>query len=239
MISIASIDILWIILACIGSYLLGSIPFPVLLGRLIKGMDIREQNTKNPGGFNAVRSFGVAIGLPIMFLEFLKGTVTIVFIDKIFALEHFVAVDGSNFVHSFMCILGPTLCVLGHNYNIWLKFEGGQGLGVFMGTLFYVNPLILTFYLIFFLLMVGLAKMKTRTVGTIVVILCIIPGVLLSLSPPWVSISLFWKISYLIPVFPTQGLLIASMDIALLIKLFQNIVFGSKIGQENVLETRD
>ena len=234
-----SIDILWIILACIGSYLIGSIPFPVLLGRLIKGMDIRERNTKNPGGFNAVRSFGLAIGLPILFLEFLKGTVAIVLIDKIFALDHFVAGDGSNFAHTFMCILGPALCVLGHNYNIWLNFNGGQGLGVFMGTLFYVNPLILTIYLFLFVFMVGLAKMNSRIVGTIVVILCIIPGVLLSLIPPWVSISLFWKISNIVSIFPTQGLLIASMDIALLIKLFHNIVIGSNIGQGNVLETRE
>ncbi|NHJ84574.1 MAG: glycerol-3-phosphate acyltransferase [Asgard group archaeon] len=235
----ALLDILWISLACIGSYLLGSIPFPVFLGKMIKGMDIRERNTKNPGGFNAVRSFGVAIGLPIMFLEFLKGTATILLIDKIFSLDHFVAGDGSNFVHTFMCIVGPFLCVIGHNYNIWLKFSGGQGLGVFMGAVFYVNPLIMTIYLLIFVLLVGMLKMSARKVGIIAVILCIIPGLFLPLMPPWSTLSIFWQLNYAVAIFPTQALIIASMDIALLIKLFQNLIFGSKIGQENVLETRE
>ncbi|MBN1328688.1 MAG: glycerol-3-phosphate acyltransferase [Candidatus Heimdallarchaeota archaeon] len=237
-IAMALLDILWIGLACIGSYLLGSIPFPVILGKLFKGMDIREKNTKNPGGFNAVRTFGLKIGFPIMFLEFFKGSITIILIDKIFALDYFIAGDGSNFAHSFMCILGPALCVLGHNYNVWLKFKGGQGLGVFMGTIFYVNPLILSLYLFLFILMIGLFKMKTRSVGIIIVILCIIPGLFLPLSPPWANISLFWTIGSPAFIFPIQTLLIVSMDIALLIKLFHNLFVGSNVGQEKVLETR-
>ncbi|NHK30980.1 MAG: glycerol-3-phosphate acyltransferase [Asgard group archaeon] len=232
-----AIDILWIILACIGSYLIGSIPFSVWIGKLAKGADIREHQTRNPGGFNAVRTFGYAIGLPIMFLDFFKGTLTILVIDQVFSMKYFQAGDGSNFYHTFMSILGSTLCVLGHIYPIWLKFNGGQGMGVFMGVLFYLNPLIMTFYLLAFTVFVGALKLRPRVVGITVVIVCAFIALFLPLSPPWSTIRTDWLIGSIDFIYLLPSLILAAMDLALLVKHFQNLIFGSKVIQDKGLET--
>ena len=78
----ALINILWVVLACLGAFLLGSIPFSVLIGVLATGKDLRQYNIGNPGGFNSLLTYGPAIGLPIIFLDILKGTVSIILIDQ-------------------------------------------------------------------------------------------------------------------------------------------------------------
>ena len=110
----ALINILWATIAGISAYLVGSIPFSLWVGRLAKGVDLREHNTGNPGGFNALRTFGPKLGFPILFLDELKGVITIALIDHLFSLQYFVESDGSNITHTIMCIIGPALCILGH-----------------------------------------------------------------------------------------------------------------------------
>jgi glycerol-3-phosphate acyltransferase PlsY len=185
-----AINILWIVLACIGSYLLGSIPFSVWIGKLAKGVDLRKHGVKNPGGMNAVMTYGHAIGLPIMLLDFFKGTLTIILIDQIFSLNHFVAVDGSNVWYSIMVILGPMLCILGHNYPFWLKFEGGQGLGVFMGVMLYLNPILFTFYSLGMIFIMVVVKMNLRYGTLLVIIVDIIFSLFIPIHPPWSHLEL-------------------------------------------------
>ena len=69
-----AIYIVCVILACLVGYLLGSLPFSVWIGTLATGIDLREHGVKNPGGMNAAATYGLKIGLPIIFLDFLKGT---------------------------------------------------------------------------------------------------------------------------------------------------------------------
>ena len=123
----AAIDILWLLLAFVGSYLIGSMPSSVWFGKILKGKDVREHHTKNPGGMNAVRTFGLAFGLFILFLDIFKGALTIALLDHLFSLDHFVAMDGSNIWHTLACIIGPGLCVLGHNYSIFMLGRDKEG----------------------------------------------------------------------------------------------------------------
>ncbi len=232
MIEMAAIDILWIILACIGSYLLGSIPTSVWLGQLVKGKDLRDYNTGNPGAMNAVRTFGITFGYIVLLLDCFKGTLAIALIDHIFSLKHFIALDGSNIYHTFMCILGPGLCVIGHNYPIWLKFNGGQGLGVFVGTLFYFNPLVMIAYSIFFMFLTLAFKMPVRYIGTIVVLLCIPVALILPIGPPWSNILMDWVIGANGFLHLTSGLIVLSLDIALLIRLLESVKKKIPIGRE-------
>jgi len=196
----ASLNILWLVLACLGSYLLGSIPFSVWIGKLLKGIDLREHNIKNPGGMNAVMTFGRAIGLAIMLLDFGKGALLIGLIDHIFSLENFYAIDGSNIWYTLAVILGPMFGILGHNYPVWLKFKGGQGLGVFMGAIWYLNPLLFTFYAVGVICIVLFIKMNVRYGTMIVILLDIVLSLFIPLTPPWVNIHLnefIWSPSFL------------------------------------------
>lgn len=181
----AAINILWIVLACIGSYLFGSIPFSVWIGKLATGTDLRDKHVKNPGGMNAVLTYGIKIGLPILLLDFFKGTASIALLDHVFALDYFIAPDGSNIWHSLATILGSMCCIAGHNYPVWLKFEGGQGLGVYMGTIWYLNPIVFVFYSVAMILVMVYLRLNLR-IGTMFVLFgCIILIMFIQINPPW------------------------------------------------------
>ena len=225
------VDIIWIIVGCIGSYLLGSIPTAYWLGYIFKGKDIREHNTGNVGGMNAVRTFGFTFGIIVLFIDLFKGSLTIALIDHLYSLEHFELSYGYNYIHTIMCLLGPTCAVLGHIYPVWLKFDGGQGLGVFMGVLMYVNPLVLWFYFFGFIFLTLVFKLPVRYVGTIVVLLCVPVAFFMPLGPPWGNILMDLALGAGGFFHLTQGLIVAAMDFALLSRLLENIIKGSSQGE--------
>ncbi len=74
-------EVLWLILALLGSFLSGSIPYAVIIGRLATGKDLREFNIGNPRGFNAVMTYGLPIGISVIFIDILKGFIPIALID--------------------------------------------------------------------------------------------------------------------------------------------------------------
>jgi len=196
----ASLNILWLVLACLVSYFLGSIPFSVWIGKLVGSVDLRKHNIKNPGGMNAVMTYGRAIGLTIMLLDFAKGAVLIGLIDHLFSLANFVAPDGSNIWYTLAVILGPMFGILGHNYPVWLKFKGGQGLGVFMGAIWYLNPLLFTFYAVGVIFIVAVVKMNVRYGTMVVILLDIVLSLFMPIFPPWVNIHLnefLWSPSFM------------------------------------------
>ena len=232
----AAIDILWLILACIGAYLIGAIPFSVWMGILVKGEDVRKHHTKNPGGMNAVRTFGLSFGLIVLFLDIFKGALTIALADHLFSMQHFVASDGSNIWHSLACIICPGLCILGHNYSIFLGLEGGQGLAVFMGTLAYAQPLTLMFYIFGFIFLTTVVKLNVRTVSIVVVLSCVVVSMFLPIGPPWNNLLLDLAFGPNNFLHLTAGLLIFSMDIGLLSKLIENMVKKTAMGKKRGTE---
>ncbi|MFW9923944.1 MAG: glycerol-3-phosphate acyltransferase [Candidatus Thorarchaeota archaeon] len=232
----AAINILWISLACIGSYLVGSIPFSVWIGKLALGKDVRNYGTQNPGGFNALRTFGPKIGFPILFLDQFKGIITIALMDHIFNLPYFESGNGFNYYHLIMCCVGPFICIMGHNYSIWLKFKGGQGMGIMMGVFFYVNPILLLFFLSVYAILYAGLKVPTRTTGMIVSPLCIPAALFLPIGPPWANILMVWTVGT--PDFPfvAQGLVIAVTIISFLLKKAIDTIIGVEVIVEKVLE---
>jgi len=230
-------QIIILIFVCIVGYLLGSIPFTVWIGKLATGKDLRDYHSQNPGGFNAVRTYGFNLGVLLLFLDQLKGVVSILIADQLFSQDFFI-VNGTGFnpYHTLACILTPTLCVLGHNYPLWLKFRGGQGMGVYMGVLMYSNPLLLLIFFLFHTIFYVGLKMPTRRAGTIAIILSVFPAFFLPLSPPWTQILSDWTAGGATKfLFLTQGLMITGMVLAMLLKRLQNFLFGTNIKQETFL----
>src|SRR6187402_1595093 len=104
----------------VGSYLLGSIPFGYLAGRL-RGIDIRKVGSGNVGATNVVRVLGKRYGYPVFALDVLKG-LGAVKISMVMSGQHLewnsLEISG---------ILAATSSVLGHVFPCWLKFNGGKG----------------------------------------------------------------------------------------------------------------
>ncbi len=207
-------EVLWLILALLGSFLSGSIPYSVIIGRLAKGKDLREYNIGNPGGFNAVMTYGLPIGLTVMFIDILKGFIPIALID--WGFSNLYGID--SIYYQLAVILGPALCILGHNHSPFLKFKGGRGSAVFVGTLFWVNPLVLIIYFLPFGVMIGVLKVPTR-VSTVLAAIFYLPAALfMPIAPIWsldmldtLAFTEANPIFYLVPFLIALGMWLAQL----------------------------
>ena len=119
----------------IGSYLLGSIPFGYLAGK-IAGIDIRKVGSGNIGATNVVRALGKRYGYTVFALDFLKGfgAVTISMSLVTDTRPEWISAE-------IIGIFAAVASVIGHSYPLWLKFRGGKGVATFVGALFGLVPL--------------------------------------------------------------------------------------------------
>lgn len=123
------------ILFLIVAYLVGSIPFGYLAGRLCS-IDLREHGSHNIGATNAVRVLGVKRGLPVFFCDFLKGYVPLLW------MVHHQGGDVAWMAPAQMAwVLGTMFAlVLGHTFTCFLHFRGGKGVATTVGCLFAFSP---------------------------------------------------------------------------------------------------
>jgi acyl phosphate:glycerol-3-phosphate acyltransferase len=119
----------------VGSYLLGSIPFGYLAGRLV-GIDIRQAGSGNVGATNVVRVLGKRYGYPVFALDFLKGFGAV-------KISMLIAPGWPPEWNSpeIFGILAAMSSVLGHLYPPWLKFKGGKGVATSAGALLALTPI--------------------------------------------------------------------------------------------------
>ena len=106
------------------SYLMGSIPFGLLLTKIFLKKDIREIGSGNIGATNVLRTGNKTIGYITLILDILKAVTPVIYV-KIFYQD-------------FLYI--SSLCAfLGHVFPVWLKFKGGKGVATYVGILFAIN----------------------------------------------------------------------------------------------------
>jgi acyl phosphate:glycerol-3-phosphate acyltransferase len=117
-----------------GSYLLGSIPFGYLAGRLVR-IDIRQAGSGNVGATNVLRVLGKRYGYPVFALDVLKGFGAV----KISMLMAPGRPPEWNSPEIFG-ILAAMSSVLGHLYSPWLRFSGGKGVATSAGALLALTP---------------------------------------------------------------------------------------------------
>lgn len=127
-----------VVLACLGAYLVGSIPFGLLVASA-KGVDIREVGSGNIGATNITRNLGWKLGALVGVLDFTKSFVPIMLARLFFA-------------HSGQVLLISIMPVLGHIFPIWLKFKGGKGVATIFGILgaYFGLPYLLAFLVVWF-----------------------------------------------------------------------------------------
>ena len=113
-----------LVIVAVYSYLLGSIPFGLVLTKIFLKKDIREIGSGNIGATNALRTGNKALGYSTLILDILKAILPIIYV-KIFY-------EDSLYVASLCAFLG-------HVFPIWLKFKGGKGVATYVGILFAIN----------------------------------------------------------------------------------------------------
>ena len=140
---------LWLVASVAAfSYLIGSIPFGVLAGR-IAGVDLQRHGSGNIGATNALRVLGKKFGLAVFAADTLKGFLPVK-AAMLLALRSRMTVDQTE----LLAVLAAVACILGHAFPVWLKFRGGKGVATSAGTLLALAPLaailVATFWFVIF-----------------------------------------------------------------------------------------
>ena len=108
----------------IASYLMGSIPFGLILTKIFLKKDIREIGSGNIGATNALRTGNKFVGYSTLILDIAKAIIPVIY----------VKINYSDLIYI------ASLCAfLGHVFPIWLKFKGGKGVATYVGILFSIN----------------------------------------------------------------------------------------------------
>lgn len=146
-----------VIIALILAYLIGSFQTSVWVCRTFKHINIREHGSGNPGATNVMRVCGLKLGFLVLFLDALKGAVSVLMVRYGFDCDN-VAIQ----------LLSGAACVLGHNYPYYMDFKGGKGVAATLGIALAINWkvfLIAGFPALFALLVTRIMSTASLTFG--------------------------------------------------------------------------
>ncbi|HLB27935.1 MAG TPA: glycerol-3-phosphate 1-O-acyltransferase PlsY [Dehalococcoidales bacterium] len=138
-------------------YLLGSIPFGLLLARKFAKVDIRNYGSGKIGSTNVLRTAGRKAAVLALILDALKGSIAVVFAAMIFGRNYLVVGDFGLGLLVAQC-LAALAAMAGHVWSIFLKFRGGRGVATFFGGLAALSPVVALFGGQVFVIGVGLTK---------------------------------------------------------------------------------
>ncbi|MDA9624035.1 glycerol-3-phosphate 1-O-acyltransferase PlsY [Pelagibacteraceae bacterium] len=113
-----------ILLVFFYSYFLGSIPFGLILTKLFLREDIRKIGSGNIGATNVLRTGKKFLAIMTLLLDVIKGFLTV----------YATSIYFNDFVY-----LAALICFIGHIYPVWLKFKGGKGVAVYLGTIIFIS----------------------------------------------------------------------------------------------------
>lgn len=160
---------LFVYLAC---YFVGAIPFGLIVGKTVKGIDIRDFGSGNIGASNVLRTLGTGWGVTVFVLDLLKGLGPTLLCKAV----------GMN---PWLVLAGAMLAVVGHTLSVFLRFRGGKGVATSLGVIFGLNWLVAVIAFGMWVIIVGV----TRYIS--------LASIIATLSVPVMMV--FWK-SLQIPV---------------------------------------
>ena len=138
-----SAELLW---AWLLGYLLGSIPFGLLLTRMAGKGDVREIGSGNIGATNVLRAGGKGLAATTLLLDCLKATAAILIARQLWPGTESFAAAGA---------------LIGHLYPVWLRFKGGKGVATLLGILIPLLPIAAIIYAIIWLTMLLVLRISS------------------------------------------------------------------------------
>jgi len=127
----------------IASYLMGSIPFGLILTKLFLNKDIREIGSGNIGATNALRTGNKLIGYSTLILDIAKAIIPVIYV---------------KFNYPDIIYIASLCAFLGHVFPIWLKFKGGKGVATYVGILFSINIILGLIFVVLWVFIFLLSK---------------------------------------------------------------------------------
>ena len=130
-----NLDILYVVTY---SYILGSIPFGLIITKIFLGKDIRDIGSGNIGSTNVLRTGKKSLAAVTLLFDILKGYVSIIIAYKYF---------------NELVYLSALICFIGHIFPVWLKFKGGKGVATYLGIILGVSFILgIVFGVVWFLI---------------------------------------------------------------------------------------
>jgi glycerol-3-phosphate acyltransferase PlsY len=126
------------IAAVVIAYLLGSIPFGLIIGKLKGSVDVRKYGSGKTGATNVMRTVGTKFGILTMILDVVKAAGAVVLAGVI--IDSGALTIGSIPLHQMAQVTAGLAAVAGHNWPIFARFKGGRGVTAYFGTLFVIYP---------------------------------------------------------------------------------------------------
>lgn len=150
------------------AYLLGSLPTGYLLGKYIKGIDIREFGSGSTGATNVLRTLGKPAGITALVIDALKGVGAIALAKSIYLA------DFNPFPETWkpwLVTLSGIAAVIGHSKSVFLNFSGGKSVATSLGVLLMMSPAVGLGTLGSFLAVLGVSRIVSLSsiTGAIVV----------------------------------------------------------------------
>ena len=133
-------------------YLIGSIPTAYILVRVFYGIDIRRHGTGNVGASNVLKSTSKKLGILVMPLDILKGVLAMV-VARLFDAD--IAVQ----------MAAGIAAIIGHNWPVFLKFQGGRGIATSLGVILALSPWL---GLILLVMAYSLAPLRQLSLGVLI-----------------------------------------------------------------------
>ncbi|WAA13458.1 glycerol-3-phosphate 1-O-acyltransferase PlsY [Fervidibacillus halotolerans] len=132
------------------SYLLGSIPSGLIIGKVFYKTDIREHGSGNLGGTNTFRTLGVKAGLIVTSADILKGTLA--------AALPFILTNVTGTEIDIHPLLAGMFAVVGHMYPIFAGFRGGKAVATSAGVVLFYQPLLFVILILSFFISLYISK---------------------------------------------------------------------------------
>ena len=190
-------ELFYLIILIIISYLIGSTPTSIIVGRITKGIDIREHGSGNAGGTNVFRVLGWKPALFVVVIDVFKGWLPAAIFAPAFYYAQIIPDSG---VVQILCGFSA---VLGHTYTIFAGFKGGKGVGTLGGMLIALFPTAFPFCLaiaIITIILTGYVSLASILASVSLPIFLFILPPFFGVNPAPLSLMVF---SLLIPWFIT------------------------------------
>ncbi len=146
-------------------YLLGAIPFGLLISRRSAKVDLRQQGSGKTGATNVLRTAGKKAAALVAILDVSKGVLAVIFAGLIVRGDYLV-VGGFGLGILVAQVLAALAAILGHNFPVFLKFKGGRGVATFFGGLVALCPVAAIFG--GEILLIGAGLTRYASIGSIV-----------------------------------------------------------------------
>jgi acyl phosphate:glycerol-3-phosphate acyltransferase len=180
---------LWHVGFIAGAYLLGSIPFALIAGKVRKGIDIRQVGSGNTGAANVLRAVGWQAAALVFLADAGKAIAPVLFLRAV-----------ANPPLPLLEVIGAMAAIAGHNWPVFLRFKGGKGVSSSFGVLLVISPVAGAIALVVFVAIVAvtryisLGSMASSCVGATILLFQAYVSAnhstepLFALSSPWYAL---------------------------------------------------